>query len=117
MSKEKELKEGHRNPIINIIKTEWGCLGSRRKIFIAFILLFTIAGIINLMTPLVIGLIFNSIQQSITSGIEFRKIFFLISLLLFIEIGYLIFEGTARFLEERTSFFVYNNFCTNIRNN
>ena len=107
---EEKPKEEYKNPISNVIKTEWQHLGSRRKIFIAFLVLFSIAGIIGLMTPLVIGLIFNSIQESITSDAELRKLLFLISLLLFINIGFWIFHGIARVLEERTGFFVHKNY-------
>ena len=110
MGNEKELKENRGNPILNVIKAEWEYLGSRRKVFLIFLLLFTIAGLIGLMTPLVIGLIFNSIQNSITSEAEFRKLLILISLLLFINIGFWIFHGIARVLEERTSFFVRRNY-------
>ena len=110
MGNEKELKENRGNPILNVIKAEWEYLGSRRKVFLIFLLLFTIAGLIGLMTPLVVGLIFNSIQNSITLEAEFRKLLILISLLLFINIGFWIFHGIARVLEERTSFFVRRNY-------
>ena len=69
-----------------------------------------IAGVISLMTPLVIGLIFNSIQQSITSDAELNKLLFFISLLLVIEVGFWIFHGIARVLEQKTGFFVHRNF-------
>lgn len=110
MVKKEESRESPGNPIFNVIKTEWKYLGSRRRIFLAFIFLFTIAGTIALMTPLVIGLIFNSIQNSITSEVELRKLVMLISLLFFIKVGFWAFHGTARVLEERTGFFVRRNY-------
>lgn len=110
MGEEKESKEENGNPILNVIKTEWQHLGSRKKIFSLFILLFTIAGVISLMTPLVIGLIFNSIQESITSDAQLRKLLVLISLLFFIQLGFWIFHGIGRVLEERTGFFVHKNY-------
>src|SRR3989344_8934282 len=110
MPKEKESKEDKGNPILNVIKNEWKYLGNRRKIFVISLILFFIAGLIALMTPLVIGLIFNSIQESITSETQFKRLLVLISLLLFIDIGFWAFHGIARILEERTGFFVRNNY-------
>jgi len=112
MSEKKEFEYGKGNPILNVVKTEWNHLGSRKRIFIAYILLFSIAGIISLMTPLLIGLIFNTIQQNISSEEELRKLLVLISLLLVINVGFWAFHGTARILEERTGFFVRKNYTS-----
>ena len=75
---EKQQEGKRRNPIINVLKTEWEFLGRRRKIFLFYMFMFSIAGAISLMTPLVIGLIFNSIQQTISSDSELRKLIFMI---------------------------------------
>jgi len=72
------------HPIINAIKTEWGYLGKRRKWFIFYIFLFLIAGIVSLLTPYVIGTIFNSIQESITTHEELVVLMKKIALLLVI---------------------------------
>ena len=66
------------NPVWNVIKTEWMHLGSRKKIFVFYCFLFVIAGAISLLSPLVVGLIFNSIQQTIGSEAELRKLIWLI---------------------------------------
>jgi len=50
------------SPIWNVVRTEWEHLGSRRKVFLLYVFFFIIAGIISLLNPLVIGLIFNSVQ-------------------------------------------------------
>ena len=68
------------------------------------------AGVISLMTPLVIGLIFNTVQESINSQIDLTRLLLFISLLLVIEIGFWIFHGLGRVLEQKTGFFVYKNF-------
>lgn len=98
------------HPIINAIKTEWGYLGKRRKLFIFYVLLFAIAGIVELLTPWVIGSIFNSIQKTISSQKELRSLIFKISLLLIITIVFWIFHGTARVFETTTGFFVKKNY-------
>jgi len=98
------------NPIWNVLRTEWKYLGSRKKTFIIFMSFFLIAGLISLTTPLIIGLIFNSIQKNIASSQDLRHLFFLISLLLITRIAFWIFHGPARVLEQLTSFKVHKNY-------
>lgn len=82
MSKQEEIKEKKkekkRNPLINVLRTEWEHLGSQRKTFLLYVFLFLISGTVGLMAPLVVGQIFNYIQESITSPQEFKKLIFLI---------------------------------------
>jgi len=99
-----------RNPLLNVVLEEWKYLGNQKKIFGFYVFLFIIAGVIALMTPLVIGLIFNSIQENIGSRADFNKLIWLIFALLFIDIGFWIFHGFARALEQRSGFFVKRNF-------
>jgi len=106
---EEKIKK-HRNPIISVFKEEWKHLGNQKKTFIFYIILFLIAGSIMLMTPLLIGMIFNTVQESITSKTDLNKLLFLISLLLAIEVGFWIFHGWGRVVEQKTGFLVYRNF-------
>ncbi|MCK4650177.1 ABC transporter ATP-binding protein [Candidatus Pacearchaeota archaeon] len=98
------------NPLWNVIKTEWRYLGDRKKIFVLYMSLFVIAGAISLLNPLVVGLIFNSIQQTISSGAELKKLIFMIFILLALTIGFWIFHGAGRILEELTGFQVQRNY-------
>ncbi len=98
------------HPIINIIKTEWGYLGKRRKLFLFYISLFVVAGIIDLATPYVLGTIFNSIQQTITSQAELGALALRILLLLGITVAFWMFHGVARVLETNTGFYVTKNY-------
>jgi ATP-binding cassette, subfamily B, bacterial len=102
--------EKESNPVLNLIKEEWKYLGSRKKIFFFYAFLFVIASLINLLNPLIIGLIFNSIQEQITTSAELKRLFFMISLLLFTTIGFWIFHGIGRVLEQKTGFFVHRNY-------
>lgn len=104
------MEEKSGNPLLNLIKEEWKYLGSRRKTYLFYLFLFTIAGLFALMTPLVIGLIFNSIQENITSDDNLKKLIGMIFLLLGIEIGFWIFHGSARLLEQRAGYHVYRNY-------
>jgi len=110
MTDEEENKKRRKNPIINVLKTEWEHLGSRRKIFLFYMFLFMIAGSVGLMSTLVIGWIFNTIQQTISSDSELRKLIFMIFLLLIIKIIFWMFHGTARILESLTGFQVHKNY-------
>ncbi|MEI6731718.1 MAG: ABC transporter ATP-binding protein [archaeon] len=98
------------NPIVNIIRTEWGYLGKRRNFFIFYSFLFFIAALVELATPYVIGLIFNSIQSTIASQADLYSLLFKISLLLIITVVFWIFHGTARVFENTTGFFVKKNY-------
>lgn len=98
------------NPIANTFKTEWRHLGKRKKIFVLYTSLFIIAGVIDLMTPLVMGTVFNKIQDQITSKEELRNLIYSIFLLLVINTSFWIIHGTARVLEQRTGFFVHRNY-------
>lgn len=99
-----------KNPIANIIITEWQHLRKRKKIFLLYVLMFFIAGTITLTTPFVIGSIFNSIQKSISTKEELYYLLFKISILLLITILFWIFHGTARILEQTTGFYVKRNY-------
>jgi ATP-binding cassette, subfamily B, bacterial len=110
MSNQEESKDRRRNPIINVLRTEWEFLGSRRKIFLFYMFLFFIAGVVGLMTNLVIGGIFNSIQQTISSDSELRKLIFMIFLLLGIKVVFWIFHGPARVFEQIIGFHVHRNY-------
>jgi ABC-type multidrug transport system fused ATPase/permease subunit len=109
MSNQKENKK-IRNPIINVLRTEWEFLGNRKKIFFLYMFLFFIAGIISLMTTLVVGWIFNSIQQTINSDSELNKLILIIFLLLVIKVAFWTFHGTARIFEQITGFYVHRNY-------
>ncbi|MBR9701771.1 ABC transporter ATP-binding protein [Candidatus Pacearchaeota archaeon] len=98
------------NPIWNVLKTEWEYLGSRRKTFLFYVFLFLISGIVGMLTPLVIGSIFNSIQQTISSDAELKKLILMIFLLLGIKIVFSVFHGTARIFEQLTGFFIHRNY-------
>jgi len=101
------------NPLILVLKSEWENLGNRKKRFVFYLSLFVIAGAIHLMSPLVIGTIFNSIQESISSKEELFHLIKLISLLLLITIGFWLFHGVGRVLEQLTGFHVNRNYMNN----
>ena len=106
--KQKNKKPPH--PIFSTIRTEWEFLGKRKKRFIFYLSFFIIAGMISLITPYVIGTIFNDIQKSISTSQDLVGIQLKILVLLLLTIVFWTFHGTARVLEQRTGFFVKRNY-------
>ena len=100
MGDKKDPVDDQGNPVINLFKEEWRNLGRLRGRFLIYMGLFTISGVVALMTPLVVGLIFNSIQDEITSDAEMRHLLFLISLILVIKVVFWIFHGIGRVMEQ-----------------
>ncbi|MBU2035961.1 ABC transporter ATP-binding protein/permease [Patescibacteria group bacterium] len=108
-NKEEENKKG-RNPILNVLATEWKFLGNQKKIFLFYMSFFVISSCLGLLVPLVIGNIFNSIQTTIVSSQEVRRLIFLIFLLLGVEIVFWMFHAPARIFEQLTGFNVHRNY-------
>jgi ATP-binding cassette, subfamily B, bacterial len=98
------------NPIVNALRTEWEYLGKRRRTFILYLSFFVIAGTVGLLTPYVIGTVFNSIQQTITSSEDLNALLLRITLLLVITLIFWLFHGVGRVLEVTTGFFVKKNY-------
>ena len=98
------------HPILNILQEEWKYLGKRRKIFVLYMFLFVVGGLVELATPYVLGKVFNLIQNSITSRQELNTLLLHISFLLGLDLLFWIFHGTGRILETRTGFFVKRDY-------
>ncbi len=106
MKEEKKRK----NPILVLFKSEWENLGPKKGTYLLYMTFFLIAVGISLFTPLVIGLIFNTVQEEITSSEDLYQLISMISLLFFMTIGFWIFHGTARVMQELVAFRVHRNF-------
>ncbi len=107
------MVEKQKNLLLNLLKTEWIHLLERRKLFILSMVLFVIAAVIELLNPLVMGMIFNSVQETITNLDELKHLILLISYLLVLTIGFWMFHGVARYLETRNGFYVNRNYTNN----
>jgi ABC-type multidrug transport system fused ATPase/permease subunit len=106
--KVKEVRVSH--PIVNAFKTEWAYLGKKRKLFLFYVFMYVLAGAISLLTPYVIGIIFNSIQESITTHAQFVLLLQRIVFLLVITVAFWALHGPGRFLETTTGFYVKKNY-------
>lgn len=110
MLNKEENREKKRNPIWNVLRTEWKYLGRQRKNFIIYMTLFVLAGVVGMLNPLVIGLIFNSIQQTINSDAELKRLILLIFSLLGLNILFWLLHGPARIMEQLTGYNVHRNY-------
>ena len=104
------MKEKKLNPVLSLLREEWKHLGDRKRVFFLTLGLFVIAQVIALMTPLILGVIFNSVQESITTSVQLRRLIYLISLLLVVNIGFWFFHGLGRYVETMNGFYVNRNF-------
>ncbi|MFH1451739.1 MAG: ABC transporter ATP-binding protein [archaeon] len=98
------------NPIAILYKNEWKNLGNLKKRYIIYMIFFFVAAGVSLITPLVIGMIFNTIQEQITTIAELHKLLWMISLLLVLTVLFWIFHGSGRIMQELTAFNVHRNF-------
>ena len=103
-------KERRGNVFLNLLKAEWKYAGDKRKYVVLLGVLFLVAGVVSMFGPLVIGLVFNSIQGSSIENFNVEKIVKLIFVLLVIDVVFWIFHGTGRVIERRVGFQAHRNF-------
>ena len=98
------------NPVIYLAAKMWKYSKGTRKNIVLFFVLFTIANSIELLEPLLVAKILNTIQ---TQGVTDRNIFSLFLYLfgfLAITLAFWSFHGPARFIENVNAFRVENNY-------
>lgn len=100
----------HNNSIINLFGYMWKYSKGRRHWVLIFIALSIIGNSIWLLEPIVIGRVFNSIQFSASDPKLFSYIVKNLSFLILILIGFWIFHGASRIIEQMNAFFVRKNY-------
>jgi ATP-binding cassette, subfamily B, bacterial len=106
--KQQEKKLPH--AIINILRSEWEFLGDKKRLFMLYIGFFIIAETVSLVTPYVVGIIFNDIQNSVRTSEELLNVQWKMLSLLLLTVFFWMFHGVGRVLEQRTGFFVKRNY-------
>lgn len=104
------IKMFNKNPIVNLFRYTWRYSIGKKKYFLTFILLGIIANIILLMEPLIIGRVFNNVQFSYDDPELFTYIIKNLSLLILTTIGFWIFHGISRVMEQRNAYLVRKNY-------
>jgi ATP-binding cassette subfamily B protein len=99
------------NPISTMIKTTWQSLGKDKPKYSFAILLLIIGEAVLLMSPWLVGQIFNSIQSGqITTTDQLHNLFFLIAMLFAIQVIFWLFHYPGRLMQIFTGFYVHKNF-------
>jgi len=92
------------NAITNLFKYTWKY--SKKKWLLGFILLSVIANISGLMTPIIIGKIFNTIQLSSNTPNLLSQLTFYLSFLIILPLIFWAFQGPSRIIERANGFLV-----------
>ncbi|MEK6936706.1 MAG: ABC transporter ATP-binding protein [Nanoarchaeota archaeon] len=99
------MEEKTPNPILNLFKLTWKYSKGRKPIVVFILLSFLIANLIDLITPFVIGKVFNLIQTSQENTL-LKEILFLLSFIVILKVAFWAFHGPTRVIERRNAFFV-----------
>ncbi len=98
------------NPIINLSVYVWRYSFNRKKNVVIYVALFIIANCIFLLEPLIIGRIFNSIQFNSDDPELLGFLIRNLSLLIATTVGFWMFHGTGRVIENSNAFLVRKNY-------
>jgi ATP-binding cassette, subfamily B, bacterial len=98
------------NPIIYLTRLMWKYSKGNRKSVIFYFTLFIFANLIGLLDPLILAKILNIIQEQGITAQNYLTIIGYISLFIAVSIGFWIFHGPARYIEEKNAFSVRANY-------
>ena len=98
------------NPVIYLTRTMWKYSKGNRKNVIIYFTMFMIANILNLIEPLIIAKILNTIQTEGLTAANLNIILIYISLFVVLSILFWLFHGPARVLEFSNAFKVRANY-------
>lgn len=102
------------NSIINLFRYAWQYSKGRRKRMVIFIIFSLIGNLIWLLEPIIIGRVFNAIQFAANDPKLLSHIIKNLSFLILILIGFWVFHGTSRIIEQVNAFFVRKNYRENM---
>ncbi len=84
----------------------WGLSAGRRKYIILYTLLLTVAQLINMTWPYVMGVFIDMIQQNGVTFETLPRLYGTLSWIVFINLGFWLFHWTGRYVERTHAFFV-----------
>ncbi len=97
-------------PIVFLARKTWKYSHDNRKNILMYIFLFSIANVIALLEPLVVGLLLNTIQTEGVHQENFYTLLGILSLFVVLELGFWLFHGPSRVIERKNSFLVRANY-------
>jgi ATP-binding cassette, subfamily B, bacterial len=102
------MKSSQQNPYIALLTTAWRYARSERKRYVLVYCIFIVAGIIDMMNPILYGWFINKIQKDNANTLQNVLWFGLGCLLL--KLGEWVFHGPARVMEKQLAFNLSRNF-------
>jgi len=98
------------NPVIYLTSKLWEYSKGNRKNVVLYSIMFIIANLFNLINPLVIAKVLNTIQEKGLDSTNLYSIMLYLSIFIFMELGFWIFHGPAMIIQAKNSFLVKANY-------
>ncbi len=98
------------NPVIYLTSKLWEYSKGNRKNVVLYSIMFIIANMFNLVSPLVIAKVLNTIQENGLDSTNLYSIMLYLSVFIFMELGFWIFHGPAMIIQAKNSFLVRANY-------
>ncbi len=98
------------NPVIYLTSKLWEYSKGNRKNVVLYTIMFIIANMFNLISPLVIAKVLNTIQENGLDSTNLYSIMLYLSVFIFMELGFWIFHGPAMIIQAKNSFLVRANY-------
>lgn len=99
-----------KNPVLYLATRLWQHAKGNRRNVVLYVGLFVCANVINLVNPLIVAKILNTIQEKGVSASTLPTFLFLIALLVLVPLLFWLFHGPARVLERANAFIVRANY-------
>lgn len=100
----------HDNPIIYLTKKLWKYSQGNRRHVALYVSCFVVANGIWFVEPLVVARMLNTVQEQGVTRTSLPTLFFFLSMLLAINMGFWAFHGPARVIENKNAFLVRANY-------
>ena len=98
------------NPVIYLTSKLWEYSKGNRKNVVLYSIMFIIANMFNLISPLVIAKVLNTIQENGLDSTNLYSIMLYLSVFIFMELGFWTFHGPAMIIQAKNSFLVRANY-------
>src|SRR3989344_562623 len=89
-----------------LLAATWRYAEGRRHVLLLYVAMFIAANGLHLLEPYVIGRVLNAIQDAAQSGEAVRSLRWLLAAMLGLAVGFWIFHGPARVLENNVAFHI-----------
>lgn len=98
------------NPIVFLLRKLWKYSKGNRSNVVLYFLLLLISNLINLVEPLVVAFLLNTIQEQGINSENIVTIIWILFLFVLLTLGFWIFHGPGRIIETKNAFLVRSNY-------